>query len=57
MIRKRARRFGNLNDNEKRQIVSEWQSGNFYSKEICEAHHITYFTIKKCVEYVRRLKK
>lgn len=57
MRKKRARRFETISDIEKQQIVSEWQSGNFYSKEICEEHHITYFTIKKCVEYTRGLRK
>lgn len=53
MIRKRARKFETINDNEKLEIYKEWRSGNYYLKEILQDHHISRNTFNLCIEKFR----
>ena len=52
-MKKRARKIGMINKQEKEMIVFEWESGNYYTKELLEEHHITHYTLKRIIEEVK----
>lgn len=52
---KKTKRFIQLNEQEKHLIYTDWRSGRFYQKEICETYRITAFTLGKVVEEAKTI--
>lgn len=57
MIKRRARKFNAISDEEKLEIFNQWQSGNYYQKELLEEHRITRYTLALCIEDIRGKRK
>ena len=52
----KSRPYKRISEEEKRLIYSDWESGNYYSKELFEKYHITKYKLYKIIEEMRAKK-